>query len=270
MKKAKDIEKEVRDKLDEEGIPVTTEVRVGEQSFVTPAKDGDTAEPPEPDKFTVKFSADNLIIEETVYEEGAAVQLPKNSAPEKDDHIFMFWSSDGTTNYFMDGGDTTIDGDLYLTAVYQLSPYVKVYYSAGGTVIHMIELLRGSNIQPPDLFAPDLQGQKFIYWTLDGDENFFGADTTVDSTITLTAKYENLPNGLVIVRCYYYDKEGRLYELAPLYYNKGTMLGDVNLPNVPPDFIPDGMTFRFWSIDGETNVFGHKTDTNLALIAVFE
>lgn len=80
-------------------------------------------------------------------------------------------------------GETVIEGDLTVTAVYTADTYTITFDSAGGSPVDAVTVRYGEFITAPA--EPTREGYVFVGWYLDGAVYTFGS--TADEDLTLTA-----------------------------------------------------------------------------------
>ena len=133
--------------------------------------------------YTVTFNSDGgSVVEAQTIEQGSVAVLP--TAPTKDGFNFVRWELNGEEYDF----STPVTGDITLVAVWaqEIVEYTVTFNADNGTEVKTATVIEGNKVAQPE--NPVKEGNKFLYWALDGNEYNF--DTPVAGDITLTAVYE--------------------------------------------------------------------------------
>ena len=231
--------------VDETGAPYT---------FSTPVT-GDitvTAEWEALDQYTVTFDTNggDEVEPQNVYDGGNA-KAPDVS---KEGRTLLYWLDEEGNEFDF---STPITGDITLTAVWDKN---SVTFDAGEDAEspEEQEVDYGSTAAEPE--TPVREGYRFICWTADPDTGEeYDFSTEIKSDVTLTAVWEALEYYTVT-----FDSDGGTEVEAQQVAEDGTA-------SKPADPSKEGMTFAYWSADGETEYdFSEPVTEDITLIAVWK
>ena len=139
----------------------------------------------EKNKYTVSFdSAGGTAVESQTVVYGEKVKEPKT--PEKEGHTFLGWYQ-GENKFDFD--KTPITKNIELKAKWEKNKYTVSFDSAGGTAVESQTVVYGEKVQQPS--EPVKDGYKFLGWYQ--GENLFDFNTEIKENISLTAKWEMIP-----------------------------------------------------------------------------
>lgn len=106
---------------------------------------------------------------------------------------FLGWYLEGENAPF--GTTRLVENDITLHAKFSSTEVLVTYLDTDGSVLDVIEMAKGEIASPTSRQPKVAAGEKFLYWTLDGDAEYMFADQ-VDANMMLIPKIEGL--GLAI------------------------------------------------------------------------
>ena len=139
-------------------------------------------------KYSVTFDSNggSKVSSQTVVENGKA-KMPK--APTKTGYTFSGWTLDGKSYDF----GSKVTKDITLVASWKKNAETKEYTvtfdSNGGSSVKSQKIAQNAKASEP--VTPTREGYKFLGWYL--NDKLYSFNTAVTKNITLTAKWEKLP-----------------------------------------------------------------------------
>ena len=134
--------------------------------------------------FEVTFN--NGLGQETVRTVEYLKNVEKPSDPSLDGHTFLGWYQ-GENKFDFD--KTPITKNIELKAKWEKNKYTVSFDSAGGTAVESQTVVYGEKVKEPEV--PEKEGHTFLGWYQ--GENKFDFNTEIKENISLTAKWEMIP-----------------------------------------------------------------------------
>lgn len=124
---------------------------------------------------------------------GGAYTLPACDLSAPEGYVFKCWSVGGEEKAV--GAEITVSGDVTVSAVWELKTYTitfKAGEGASGTMAAATAKHGDTYTLPASAFtAPE--GKQFKCWNVNGDERLAGSVVPVNSELTVTAVWEDVP-----------------------------------------------------------------------------
>ena len=134
--------------------------------------------------FEVTFN--NGLGQETVRTVEYLKNVEKPSDPSLEGHTFLGWYQ-GENKFDFD--KTPITKNIELKAKWEKNKYTVSFDSAGGTAVESQTVVYGEKVKEPEV--PEKEGHTFLGWYQ--GENKFDFNTEIKENISLTAKWEMIP-----------------------------------------------------------------------------
>ena len=134
--------------------------------------------------FEVIFN--NGLGQETVRTVEYLKNVEKPSDPSLEGHTFLGWYQ-GENKFDFD--KTPITKNIELKAKWEKNKYTVSFDSAGGTAVESQTVVYGEKVKEPEV--PEKEGHTFLGWYQ--GENKFDFNTEIKENISLTAKWEMIP-----------------------------------------------------------------------------
>ena len=134
--------------------------------------------------FEVIFN--NGLGQETVRTVEYLKNVKKPSDPSLEGHTFLGWYQ-GENKFDFD--KTPITKNIELKAKWEKNKYTVSFDSAGGTAVESQTVVYGEKVKQPEV--PEKEGHTFLGWYQ--GENLFDFNTEIKENISLTAKWEMIP-----------------------------------------------------------------------------